>query len=56
MSRKISSSTKKIVAVILLFGLLGLVIQIIGVVKNKDDVGEIGPTEEILVRNLETVG
>lgn len=41
MSRELSSTTKKIIAVVLFFGILGFIIQIIGVVRRDDKVEEI---------------
>lgn len=52
MSRKLTSTTKKIVAVILFFGIVGFIIQVVGVVRRNDKAGEIKPRETVVVEEI----
>ncbi len=49
MSRKLSSNTKKIVALILFFGIVGFIIQVIGAMSNNGKAGNIKPFIEEVV-------
>ena len=49
MSRKLSSTTKKIVILVLFFGIVGFIIQVIGVVRRDDSFGEVQPVREEVV-------
>lgn len=53
MSRKLTSTTKKIVAVILFFGIVGFIIQVVGVMRRNDKVTRLDTRKIIVVEEME---
>lgn len=52
MSRELSSTTKKIIVFILFFGILGFIIQVIGVMRRDDNVGKIKIEKEVVLEEI----
>lgn len=52
MSRELTSTTKKIVAVILFFGIVGFIIQVVGVVRRNDETKEMETGKSIVMEDM----